>query len=84
VNYPGKRRFNCDICGFLPGLKDAGLQKDQGDEVLVEPGLIVLSLNKHSSPEILNANIIVFTKFTIILKTRAFKSENRKAVGFYI
>ena len=69
---------------WFPPWSDAGLQKDQGDEVLVEPGLIVLSLNKHSSPEILNANIIVFTKFTIILKTRAFKSENRKAVGFYI
>ena len=45
---------------WFPPWSDAGLQKDQGDEVLVEPGLIVLSLNKHSSAEILNANIIIY------------------------
>ena len=48
MNYPGQKWFHCDSWGFVSGLKDVGLQKDQADDVLDEPGLIVLSINKHS------------------------------------
>ena len=40
---PGKERFYCDFLGFVTGFGDAGLQKDQGADVLDALGLIVLS-----------------------------------------
>ncbi len=40
VNYHGQKWFNCDSWGFVSGLKDAGLQKDQGDEVLDVPARV--------------------------------------------
>ena len=35
--------FSCDLLGFVTGLGDGGLQKDQGNDVLDALGLIVLS-----------------------------------------
>ena len=40
MNYHGQKWFNCDSWGFVSGLKDAGLQKDQGDEVLDVPARV--------------------------------------------
>ena len=48
MSYHGQKWLNCDSWGLVSGLKDAGPQKDQGYDVLDEPGLIVLSINKHS------------------------------------
>ena len=43
---PENKRLKCDSFGFVSCLRDAGLQKNQGTEVLDALGLIVLSLNK--------------------------------------
>ena len=40
---PGKERFYFDFLGFVTGFGDAGLQKDEGADVLDALGLIVLS-----------------------------------------
>ena len=43
MSYHGQKWLNCDSWGLVSGLKDAGPQKDQGYDVLDEPGLIVLN-----------------------------------------